>query len=151
MAALAKRRGKELVPGVLPKRLQELSDALAVIKAKDEEIVMGMNRFADVPSVFEPEQRQKYVELLNTAPLALIRDVGFSTREELRLALLGSLPKSEAPVAMQSAHERTGMRIRKDGSGKSGTTVNLNMVTIPAPRPTGPEDRIIIVQPGEKK
>ena len=128
------------------KRLAGLRRRVEMIAENDARIVSGMNRFRDIPSLFEGEERTRCMNILQTGTLADVRRMGFKDKRELRLALYGTLPKKEIPFAMMAAHERVGMRIRRDNKAPSGNTFQLNMVTIPAPRPPGPDERVVIVQ-----
>jgi hypothetical protein len=78
--------------------------------------------------------------------VAKVRAMGFKDKRELRLAMYGQLPKKDVPFSMMAAHDRMGMRIRRENKAPKGGSFTLNMVNIPAPKPPGPEDRVVIVQ-----
>lgn len=132
------------------RRLTDLRRRVNLIAENDAKIVEGVNRFKDVPTAWEEEDRVAYLAALKAPDDGPAKALGFKNKRALRLAIYGTMPKKDVPFAIQAAHERIGMRIRKDGNRGTGNTFNLNMVTIPAPRPPGPEDRVVIVQ-AEKK
>ena len=133
----------------LAKRYRGLAERLSEVAEEDLRIVEGMNRFKDLPTDFEPKEYKRVLTILESGSDAEVRKLGFPTREDLRLALYARMPRADVPYAIQAAHERVGMRIRKDPD-KARTTVNLAMIQIPAPKPLTADDRVIIVQPETK-
>lgn len=143
------------VPGtVVPKpselererRIAGLKRRVEMIAENDARIVAGMNRARDVASMWEPADRERAMEALQHPTVEKVREMGFQDKRELRLALYGQLPKKEVPFFIMAAHDRVGMRIRRDNKAPSGSSFTLNMVTIPAPKPPGPEERVVIIQ-----
>jgi hypothetical protein len=127
-------------------RRQEGADFLRAkyekAQKRDLEIVQGMNRFAELPSLLEDPDMATIDGLLRLPDVELAQK-GW-TRRELRLALYGRLPKAKWPAAMQAAHERVGMRLRKQGVQPGKMTFNLNMVNIPAPRQPEPTQIVVL-------
>lgn len=132
------------------KRIAGLKRRVEMIAENDARIVAAMNRARDVASTWEPEDREKAIAALAYPTVEKVREMGFRDKRELRVALYGQLPKKEIPFFMMAAHDRVGMRIRRDNKAPSGNTFNLNMVTIPAPKP--PDDaRVVIVHKDDSK
>jgi hypothetical protein len=129
-------------------RMDKLRERYHRIEQRDIDIVAGMNRFAELPSILE--DRQAVIEALTAATDEPAKQLGFKTKRELRMALYGTLPKKDWPAAMQAAHERVGMRLRRQDSKQGRTVFNLNMVTIPAPRELTEDDKIITIEPERK-
>lgn len=114
------------------------------LQEKDLSIVRTMDRFAELPSFVEETARAELIELLATGSDEAIRQkYGFKDKKELRVALYGTLPKKDWPAAMQAAHERVLARQRKQTADKRQNVLNVNVINIPAPRPPGPETKII--------
>ena len=116
---------------------------------RDLDIVDGMNRFAEIPTAAEPEEREKMVGLLLKTD-AEIRAAGWKNRRELRAAFYGTLPRSKWPAAMQAAHERVGMRLRKQEKGSQRQTFNLNVITIPAPQRPTEDQKVVVIETKER-
>ena len=112
------------------------------LQKKDLEIVRAMDRFAELP--IGAEDPEAIARLLAMTDLELA-DHGW-TRRELRMAIYATLPRARWPAAMQAAHERVGMRIRRQDRQPSKMQFNLNMVNIPAPKPSTD----IVVLPDER-
>jgi hypothetical protein len=141
VSAKAKSKSVELAAPKQP--ADEIERRFRRVEEKDLRITTAANRFAEVPSFLEKEKRDELVELLcNGSDLELQRK-GW-TRKDLRMAIYGTMPKKDWPAAMQASHERVGMRIRKAKPLRQSLTFNLNQINIPAPRPLGPEDRVVI-------
>lgn len=139
-AALVPAEGKKTAVDVL-------RDGFERLQRRDLKVVEGMNRFVDLPTKLEdPEGKE-------LARLAALDDVALKaegwTRRDLRLAMYARLPKSQWPAAMQAAHERVGMRIRKQSAQAKKTTFNVNVVNIPAAQPVE-SGKIITVEAEEK-
>jgi hypothetical protein len=133
------------------RRVAGLKRRVAMIEENDARIVVAMNKARDVASMWEPDDRKKAMDALASPTVEAVRALGFKDKRELRVALYGQLPKKEVPFFMMAAHDRVGMRIRRDSKAPTGNTFNLNMVTIPAPKPPGPEERVVIVQAEPRK
>lgn len=129
-------------------RIDKLRERYQRIEARDMDIVAGMNRFADLPSMLE-DREQVYAALKHENDDAA-KALGFKNKRELRMALYGTLPKKDWPAAMQAAHERMGMRLRKQEEKKGRTVFNLNMISIPAPIQQSENDKVITIEPERK-
>lgn len=116
------------------------------VQKRDLDIVDGMNRFADIPTPAEQLPRAAVESLLAYGSDAQIKEAGWKNRQELRAAFYGTLPRSQWPAAMQAAHERVGMRLRKQDKGASRQTFNLNVITIPAPQRPREDERVVIIE-----
>lgn len=112
---------------------------------RDLDIVDGMNRFAEIPTELEEIPREQMKLLLAAGTDAQIKAAGWRNRRELRAAFYGTLPRSKWPAAMQAAHERVGMRLRKQEKGSQRQTFNLNVITIPAPQRPVDDEKVILV------
>jgi len=119
------------------------------LQKKDLEVVRAMNRFAELPTAWEDGENAT-IKLLLSLPEAEVVAQGWKSKRELRMAAYGRMAKKNWPASMQAAHERVGMRIRKQSSDDNRTVFNLNMVTIPAPR-RDPEARVVVVDVEESK
>jgi hypothetical protein len=129
---------------LLQKRYQKL-------QVRDLDIVDGMNRFAEIPTEGEAAARASLEALLVAGSDEQIRIAGWKNRQQLRAAFYGTLPRSRWPAAMQAAHERVGMCLRKLEKNANRQTFNLNVINIPAPqRPTSDEKVVIIEAKAEK-
>lgn len=150
----AKALAPAVVSGELVKRpapetaVDRLRRRLDKIAKDDTDVVQGMNRFSEIPTSMEKEQRAQMVALLAAGTEEQLLAAGWRSRRALRLAIYGTMPKKDWPGAMQAAHERVQARIRKQAANNGPRVLNLNMISIPAPRPPGPEDRVVIVKKG---
>jgi hypothetical protein len=116
------------------------------LQEKDLHIARTMDRFAELPSFVEEVARQELIKLLNDGSDAEIEaKYGFKSKRELRIAMYGTLPKKDWPAAMQSAHERVLARTRKQVKDPARNVFNLNIISIPAPKPIGPENKVVII------
>lgn len=149
---MSNNAGKETAALVLAEPGKSAVEVLRVgyerLQKKDLEVVRAMNRFADLPMAFEDPKGEKLAELLAKTDEE-IKAAGWGSRRELRMAMYGRLPRSHWPAAMQAAHERVGMRIRKQGAQAAKNTFNLNVVTIPARQPVESQ-KIITVEVEDK-
>lgn len=132
-------------------RAAALKRRVQMISENDARVAAGIARFRDLPSFWEPEEREKVLKVLQSGTMDEVRALGFKERREMRLALYGQMPKKDVPYAIVAAQERMSDRIRREGKSAGGATFNLNMINIPAPKPAGPEDRVVIVQKGDDK
>jgi hypothetical protein len=114
------------------------------LEKRDLGIVKAMNRFAELPTRREDPDGKRFAELFALSDEDLAKE-GWESRKELRMAYYGTLPKSQWPASMQSAHERVGMRLRKQAQAPQKNTFNLNVVSIPAPRKPD-ESKIITIE-----
>ena len=141
--------GNELVPAGKQKTAVEiLREGFERLQKKDLKVVEAMNRFADLPTRHEDPDGKVVAALFAMTDEELVA-AGWKSRRELRMAVYAKLPKSQWPASMQAAHERVGMRIRKQADKSANPTFNLNVINIPAPRAADPS-KIIEVQPEEK-
>lgn len=144
----------ELVPRPAAETgVDRLRRRLEKIAEDDTRVVNGMNRFAELPTQLEVEaggEALDAIALLLKGTDEEIRAAGWKSKKELRLAYYGRQPKSKWPAAMQAAHERVGMRIRKLAANTGPKVFNLNMISIPAPQRPGADERIVIVQPKKR-
>jgi hypothetical protein len=116
------------------------------IQKRDMLIVEAANRFADLPHEAE-DPGDETLKALLASPDEVIRAQGWRSRRELRMAAYARMPKKMWPAAMQAAHERVVVRSRvfmKDGPKKA--VFNLNMISIPAPKPQTAEDRVVVIE-----
>jgi hypothetical protein len=127
--------------------VEELRAKYEKLQARDLGTVRAINRFADLPSRLEDPEGEQIAAMLSLSDDEL-KIIGW-TRRELRLAYYGTRPKKDWPAAAQAAHERVGMRIRKQGAVKSASTFNLNVINIPAQKPAEPS-RVITIDVEEK-
>lgn len=125
-----------------------LRDGYERLQKKDLEVVRAMNRFADLPVGAEDPRGEKIATLLTSSDEE-IKAAGWNSRRELRMALYGRLPRSQWPAAMQAAHERVGMRIRKQGAQAKKTQFGLAIVHIPAQQPVE-HGKVITIEAEEK-
>lgn len=125
-----------------------LRDGYERLQKKDLEVVRAMNRFADLPSRFEDPEAKAIGELLAKTD-GEIKAAGWNSRRELRMALYGRLPRSQWPAAMQAAHERVGMRIRKQGAQVKKTQFGIALISIPAQQPVE-QGKVITIEAEEK-
>lgn len=116
------------------------------VQLRDLDIVDGMNRFAEIPTPAEQLPRANLESLLAAGSDAQIKAAGWRNRQQLRAAFYGTLPRSQWPAAMQAAHERVGMRLRKQEKNANRQTFNLNVINIPAPRPAGEHEKVVIIE-----
>lgn len=137
--ALARRRNDAV--DVLRQKYESL-------QKRDLEVVRGMNRFADLPTRLEDPDGAQLTALL------LLPDVELAargwSRRELRMAAWGQLPKAKWPASMQAAHERVGMRLRRQNVQPSKMQFNLNMLTIPAPKPARETEIVVLPEDPEE-
>jgi hypothetical protein len=138
---LVKRKPSEIAAEI---RRADLKRRIDLIEQNDFKLVHGMNRFSELASKWEPGEQERLVNLLQNGTKEELQAAGWKTRKDLRLAIYGTLPRSQIPYALQAAHERVGMRIRKEGASKrgGGPTILLNL---PGPQAPRPEDKVIIV------
>jgi hypothetical protein len=129
--------------------VEKLKAGFEALQRKDLGIVQAMNRFAELPTEWE-DPENAHLKLMLTLPEAEIVAAGWKSRKELRMAAYGRMAKKNWPAAMQAAHERVGMRLRKQSADDNRTVFNLNMVTIPAPR-RDPDARVVVVDVEESK
>jgi hypothetical protein len=116
------------------------------LQEKDLHIARVMDRFAELPSFVEEVARQELIALLNNGTDEEIQaKYGFNSKRELRIAMYGTLPKKDWPAAMQSAHERVLARTRKQVRDPARNVFNLNVISIPAPKPIGPETKVVVI------
>lgn len=87
-------------------RVAELRDRLGRIADQDTRLIVAVNRFAD----FSTQELEGFLAM----PEAAFPMHGFKSKREVRLAIMGNLPKKQWPAALQAAHERTGYFIRKE-------------------------------------
>lgn len=127
-------------------RLRERYERL---QSRDLNIVDAMNRFAELPTHIE-DKDDAMVTLLLSGSEDDVRKAGWKSKKELRMAAYARLPKRLWPASMQAAHERVGMRLRKQATATSKTVFNLNMVTIPAPK-RDPNARVVVIDTKEEK
>lgn len=132
-------------PAPKPSPVDLLQRRYEKVQLRDLDIVDGMNRFAEIPTIAEPEAREQMVALL-TKTDAEIKAAGWKNRRELRAAFYGTLPRSKWPAAMQAAHERVGMRLRKQDKSANRQTFNLNVINIPAPRAATEDEKVVIIE-----
>ena len=121
------------------------------VQQRDLDIVDGMNRFADIPTPAEELPRANVEALLAYGSDAQIKAAGWKNRQQLRAAFYGTLPRSKWPAAMQAAHERVGMRLRKQEKGANRQTFNLNVINIPAARAASPDEKVVIIEAKPQK
>lgn len=121
------------------------------VQQRDLEIVEGMNRFAEIPTEAEAAPRASLEALLIAGTEEQIKAAGWRNRAQLRAAFYGTLPRSRWPAAMQAAHERVGMRLRKQDRGASRQTFNLNIISIPAPQRPTADEKVIEVEISKDK
>ncbi len=110
------------------------------IAHNDAALVEAMNRFADLT----PDETQQLTELVKSGDRTALKARGW-TLKAIQTALLARLPKSTVPFALQAAHERTGMRIRRMQPKAAGARVNVAIIQISerAPRKTDAEVEIV--------
>lgn len=116
------------------------------VQIRDLDIVDGMNRFAEIPTRGEEAPRAALEALLVAGSDAQIKLAGWKNRQQLRAAFYGTLPRSQWPAAMQAAHERVGMRLRKQDKSANRQTFNLNVITIPAPQRPLEHEKVVIIE-----
>lgn len=138
------------VPVAKKDRLDLLAKRYEKVQQRDLDIVDGMNRFAEIPTEAEAAPRAAIEALLVAGSDEQIRQAGWKNRQQLRAAFYGTLPRSRWPAAMQAAHERVGMRLRKQDKAASRQTFNLNVITIPAPRAPSAEDKVVVIEADKK-
>lgn len=80
----------------------------------------------------------------------MLEAAGFESREAFEIALEGRRPRSEASYAIQMAHERTGMRIRK--AEEQRAPASIVQIVMPPPRKMTAEERAkaTVIDVGEK-
>lgn len=122
--------------------VEKLERAYDKLQRRDLAVSDAANRFADLPSAWEDPDDATLKTLL-MLPEAEIVAQGWRSKRELRMAAYGRLPKKEWPASMQAAHERVGMRIRKQEEKAQRNVFNLNVVNIPAAR--RPDERNVVV------
>jgi hypothetical protein len=132
-------------------REKGLRRRIDMMTTNDEKICNDVARFAELPHpTLEPAQWTVVASTLANGTDDDVRSLGFRDKKALRRALYGRMSKKDVPFAIQAAHERVLARVRKDNKGQAGNTFNLNMINIPAPKPAGPQERVVIVQPEHK-
>jgi hypothetical protein len=143
------RTGHPEVPAKKESRVDLLQKRYDKLQLRDLDIVDGMNRFAEIPTPAEPEEHKKMLELLASSD-ATIERAGWKNRRQLRAAFYGTLPRSKWPAAMQAAHERVGMRLRRQDKSANRQTFNLNVINIPAPQRPAATEKVVIVEVKDK-
>jgi hypothetical protein len=103
----------------------------------DLSIVSAMNRFADLG-----DKDYKELEAMSDDELKIL---GW-TRKKLRIAYAARLPRAAVPYALQAAHERTGMRIRKSDQRPENATINVAIIRIPEAAPRKRDDEVEIIE-----
>lgn len=139
------------VPAAKADRMDLLQRRYERLQARDLDIVDGMNRFAEIPTEAEAVPRAALEALLLAGSDEQIKRAGWKNRQQLRAAFYGTLPRSRWPAAMQAAHERVGMRLRRQEKGASRQTFNLNVITIPAPRAPAAHEKVVVIETDEKR
>ena len=134
------------------KRVAGLRRRIDMIADNDEKIVAGTHRAHDLPMAHEPEYAEvlKILEMSYMGAKAALAPWGMKTKRQLRIALYAQRPKKDVPYSIVAASERVAARLKAAGKAAGRTQINLNMVTIPAPKPLGENDRVIIVQKESK-
>lgn len=122
--------------------VEKLERAYDKLQRRDLAVSDAANRFADLPTYIE-DPHDEYVAELLKADDAVILAAGWKSRRELRMAAYGRMPKKLWPASMQAAHERVGMRLRKQEERDRKNVFNLNVVNIPATR--RPDERNVVV------
>ena len=130
--------------------VEKLERAYDKLQRRDLAVSDAANRFADLPTRWE-DPLDSHVMLLLTMSDADIIAAGWRSRRELRMAAYGRLPKKEWPASMQAAHERVGMRIRKQEEKAQRNVFNLNVVNIPAARRPDERNVVVVDVTSEKK
>lgn len=129
--------------------IDKLRERYERLQTKDLNVADAMNRFAELPTAAEDPDDMKVLMLLAMSEEEL-KARGWKSKKELRMAAYARLPKRLWPASMQAAHERVGMRLRKQASASSKTVFNLAMISIPAPR-RDPDARVVVVDVKEEK
>lgn len=119
------------------------------LQTRDLDTVSALARFSDLDTKLEDPTQAK-LQLLLMGPDEAVVAAGWKSKRELRLAYYGTLPKKDWPAAAQAAHERVGMRLRKQTKVANKYQFNLQMVSIPSPR-RDPDARVVIVAAAEPK
>lgn len=122
--------------------VEKLERAYDKLQRRDLAVSDAANRFADLPSYLE-DPDDATVKLLLALPEEEIQKQGWKSKRELRMAAYGRMPKKLWPASMQAAHERVGMRLRKQEESNRKNVFNLNVVNIPATR--RPDERNVVV------
>lgn len=122
--------------------VEKLERAYDKLQRRDLAVSDAANRFADLPSYLE-DPDDATVKLLLALPEEEIQKQGWKSKRELRMAAYGRMPKKLWPASMQAAHERVGMRLRKQEERDRKNVFNLNVVNIPATR--RPDERNVVV------
>ena len=129
--------------------VEKLERAYDKLQRRDLAVSDAANRFADLPTYLE-DPDDATVKLLLALPEDEIKKQGWKSKRELRMAAYGRMPKKLWPASMQAAHERVGMRLRKQEEKDRKNVFNLNVVNIPGPR--RPDERnVVVVDVSEKK
>lgn len=123
--------------------VDRLAEGYQKLQQKDLAVVRAMNRFADLPTRFEDPERAQLMLLLQL-PEEELKKQGWNSKRELRMAAYGTLPRSQWPASMQAAHERVGMRLRKQSAQAKKNVFNLQVINIPAAQPAD-ESKVVIV------
>jgi hypothetical protein len=121
-----------LVPAKQNDAVERLKAAYEKLQKRDLAIVEGMNRFNELPMHSE-DATDAQLMLLLAGSEADVQAAGWKDKRQLRMAAYGRLPKRLWPASMQAAHERVGMRLRKQSAAAARNTFNLNVINIPAP------------------
>jgi hypothetical protein len=138
-----------LVPAKQNDAVERLKAAYEKLQKRDLAIVEGMNRFNELPMHSE-DATDAQLMLLLAGSEADVQAAGWKDKRQLRMAAYGRLPKRLWPASMQAAHERVGMRLRKQSAATGKTTFNLNVITIP--RPIREHDaKVVIIDVKEEK
>ncbi len=129
--------------------VEKLERAYDKLQRRDLAVSDAANRFADLPSAWE-DPDDATVKLLLSLPEEEIRKQGWKSKRELRMAAYGRLPKKEWPASMQAAHERVGMRLRKQEEKGQKNTINLAVISIPQRREVD-ERNVVVIDVDAKK
>lgn len=98
-------------------RVKDIRDRLTRIADQDTRVIAAIDRFAD----FSVEELGGFLKMPDESfPMH-----GFKSKREVRLALMGNMPKKDWPAAAQAAHERVGYVIRKEDKAPSGAQHGL--------------------------
>ena len=130
--------------------VEKLEKAYDKLQRRDLAVSDSANRFADLPTKWE-DPLDSQIMLLLTLPEEELQAQGWKSKRELRMAAYGRLPKKEWPASMQAAHERVGMRIRKQEEKAQRNVFNLNVVQIPAARRPDERNVVVVDVTSEKK
>lgn len=142
MSELARKRRSTAVAKL---RANALANILVDIAEEDAQICRAMNRAARLAS---PEAG----EALMALPIDELKKLGWSSREDLQVAIDAKRSSKYAPVYLRLANDRAMVRWR-DGQGeKPAQKAVAFIVPVPQPaRPAEPTKIVIDVQAEETK